>query len=219
MDGVHDIGGVQGFGPVKTNEPDVPFKTDWDARMWGLNGAMSQPDDWTLDWWRHVRELIDPVDYLTRPYFDQWAQIYMALLIDSGVASLEEIVSGHAQGPNPELGPVLKAQDVPAAMGRAGKFDSDDTIEPAFADGSKVRTKAAGHSGHTRLPRYAMGRGGVVHAHHGTFVFADAKARGEDVYEPLYSVAFMAADLWPEAQGRKDRIYLDLWESYLDADD
>ena len=87
MDGVHDLGGVQGFGPLDIDRDERAFHHDWEARMWGLNEAMTGDPGWTIDWWRHVRELILPLDYLSRPYFDQWAQVYAALLIDSGFAT------------------------------------------------------------------------------------------------------------------------------------
>ena len=61
--------------------------------MWAIENLTAAPD-WTIDWWRHVRELIEPVDYLTRRYFDQWMQTQTAALIDSGILTLEEVISG-----------------------------------------------------------------------------------------------------------------------------
>src|SRR5262249_8687317 len=87
---------------------------------------------------------------------------------------------------------------------------------PRFALGEKVRCRLDGGSGHTRLPQYVRGRAGVVHAHHGAHVLADAPARGEQRGEHLYTVGFASADLWPEAKGRDDRVFVDLWESYLE---
>ena len=73
-----------------------------------------------------------------------------------------------------------------------------------------------GATGHTRLPAYVRGRVGVIHAHHGAHVLPDASARGEERPEHLYSVAFSADALWPEASGRAEKVFLDLWESYLE---
>ena len=216
MDGPHDLGGREGFGPVAVDDFERNFATDWEARMWGLNGAMSQPDDWTLDWWRHVRELIAPSDYLTRPYFDQWMQIYAALMVDSGLATYGELASGRSDGAKPDLGPTMRAEDVVEASQKTARYDRPIERAPAFAVGDGVMTRGHGQSGHTRLPRYAMGRPGVIHATHGTHLLPDAGARGEHRAEPLYSVVFQAADLWPEAGGRRDRVFLDLWESYLE---
>ena len=80
MDSVHDLGGKQGYGAIDVDEPEVPFKHEWEGRMWGISSC-SGSSDWTIDWWRHVREAIDPVDYLTRPYFDSWAQTELAAYV------------------------------------------------------------------------------------------------------------------------------------------
>ena len=70
------------------------FHTAWSDSGYGCQ-KLAGPG-WTIDWWRHGRELIDPVDYLTRPYFDQWMQTYAALIVDSGLATVEEIAAGTA---------------------------------------------------------------------------------------------------------------------------
>jgi nitrile hydratase subunit beta len=90
-------------------------------------------------------------------------------------------------------------------------------MAPRFALGATVRCRLDGGSGHTRLPGYVRGRAGVIHAHHGGHVFADASARGEERGEHLYTVGFASADLWPEAKGSADRVFVDLWESYLES--
>jgi nitrile hydratase len=217
MDGIHDLGGLQGFGPVKALDQDAPIKHDWEARVWGINKTITADPSWTLDFWRHVRELIAPQDYLTRPYFDQWAQIYMALLIDSGHCSLEEIKNGKSSGPRPNLGPPMSAAEVADKLGRADSFARPLDQPPAFAPGQAVRTMAKGSAGHTRLPRYARGKTGTIQAHHGAHLFADASAKGKAQPAHLYSVAFAAADLWPEAQESRDKVFLDLWEPYLES--
>ena len=216
MDGVHDLGGRQGFGPVAVDEREEPFHSDWEARMWGIARALRRPPGWTIDWWRHGRELIDPADYLTRPYYDQWMQTYAALLVDSGVATVAEIAAGSAQAPVLDLGAPMAPEAVRAATAVVVRFDREIADAPAFAVGDRVRASAMGAEGHTRLPGYVRGRLGVVEAHRGAHLLPDAGARGEERAEPLYSVAFEAAVLWPEAGGRRDRVYLDLWESYLE---
>ncbi len=216
MDGPHDLGGKEGFGPIDVDEDEVPFHHAWEGRMWGIAKCTGAPD-WTIDWWRHVRELIDPVDYLSRPYFDTWMQTQSAAFIDSGVFTLDELVSGKSATPPSGSPAVLaKADALQANRTQAARFDREIDTAPVFSAGDRVQTKAHGHSHHTRLPAYARGRPGVIHAHHGAHVFADENARGREVAQHIYSVMFEARDLWPEAGGRKDRIYLDLWESYLD---
>jgi nitrile hydratase len=88
---------------------------------------------------------------------------------------------------------------------------------PAFAVGARVQVKHNLPDSHTRRPGYTRGRHGVVAAHAGRPPLADAGARGEIRNEHLYSVAFEAAELWPEAEGSRDKVYVDLWESYLET--
>jgi nitrile hydratase subunit beta len=216
MDGVHDLGGRQGFGRVnwEDDEGDEPFHEDWEARLWSMVMQLfaqwrGKPELWTIDWFRHVRERIDPVDYLTRPYFDQWAQCLFAILIDNGTVTLQEVI-----GDKGNAAAILEGKGAKAPAARPAR---DGTAAPAFQIGNPVRTASWIGSDHTRLPGYVRGRIGRIHSYHGPQIFADASARGDIRREPLYTVAFAAADLWPEAAGRRDVIYVDLWESYLET--
>jgi nitrile hydratase subunit beta len=181
----------------------------------GMARAMSRPADWSIDWFRHCRELIDPVDYLSRAYYDQWLQTYAAMMVNSGVATVEELASGRASTGAPDLPPPMAAAAVAAAARAVTRFDREGAWG-AFAVGDAVRTKDHGVPGHTRLPAYARGRNGRIAARHGAHVLPDANACGQARAEPLYSVAFDAAELWAEARGRRERVFLDLWESYLE---
>lgn len=222
MDGAHDLGGKEGFGPIDVNEEDVPFHAEWEGRMWGISRCSGAPD-WTIDWWRHVRELIDPVDYLSRPYYDSWAQTDIAAHINSGTFTLEEVIAAKSANSAPTVPPdqpiskVTTREDAVAAEAvGATRYDRPMDQPPAFKVGDPVRASLFGHDHHTRLPAYARGKCGRIHAHHGAHVLADENARGREVAQHIYSVVFTAGDLWGEEAGRNDRIYLDLWESYLD---
>ena len=216
MDGVHDLGGKQGFGPIDVNEVEVPFHADWEGRMWAINQCARSPD-WTLDWWRHVRELIDPVDYLSRPYFDSWAQTHIAAFIDSGSFTLEEIIAGKSATAPVERQPSLEADDILAAVeAQAYRYDREIEAQPAYQPGDRIQTRQLLSARHTRLPAYARGKPGVIHAHHGAHIFADASAQGIEEAQHIYSVVFEARDLWAEAENNNDRVFLDLWESYLE---
>ena len=216
MDGIHDLGGRQGFGAVAVSEPEEQFHEPWEARVRGLVNAMTRLPDWNLDWFRHCRELIAPVDYLTRPYFDQWLQTYAAMLVSSGAATVEELASGRASFSVPSLPAPQSAAEVAAIFSGARRFDAEVDSAPAYAPGDAVRAVAQGARGHTRLPGYVRGRRGCIECHHGAHVLPDANALGEKRYEHLYTVGFDAAQLWPESQGSRDRVFVDLWESYLE---
>lgn len=216
MDGIHDLGGRQGFGPVDTDEPEEAFHSDWEARAYGLVRAMKKAPDWTLDRFRFTREQIEPADYLLRPYYDQWLQSYAVLMVESGFADVEEIASGKAKGEKPDLG----APTTPDAVASEQKaaaivFEREYNETFAFAAGQKVKTKDHIHGGHTRLPGYARGQRGVVTQVRGAFVFPDKAAEGIEEAQPLYTVAFDADELWP-GEGHEHLVHIDLWESYLE---
>ena len=222
MDTVHDIGGRQGFGPVRwqKDHDEKAFHEEWQARAWAMCMCMfaawrGNPEVWTLDWFRHVRERIDPIDYLTRNYYDQWVQTLAATLIDNGTILLEELLAGSRPRETSTI-----AEESTKSGGTAEKSLTDRNeftgSEPAFSVGQKVRTKMSIAAFHTRLPAYVRGRVGVIDNYHGSQPLADASARGVIKPEPLYTVAFEAADLWPEAQASQDRVFVDAWESYLE---
>ncbi|GAB5467809.1 MAG: nitrile hydratase subunit beta [Rhodospirillales bacterium] len=218
MDSIHDLGGVEGFGPVQHYEPLWPFKAEWEGRMFAMAAAMTRPPGWSIDYFRHSRECIEPQDYLTRNYFDQWCQAYGAMLIDSGVASVGELVSGTSEAPlSPAPPPPVLAEAIrDRAHYPPSPFRPDDP-GPAFALGAKVVTRAEGAPGHTRLPRYARGKPGIVQAYYGTQILPDAASKGEERAEPLYVIAIQAKDLWAESADSPDEVCLDLWESYLES--
>ena len=86
-----------------------------------------------------------------------------------------------------------------------------------FEVGQQVRARNMNPVGHTRLPRYARGKRGVVVRHHGIFVFPDTNAHflGEQP-QHLYSVRFTARELWGEDASARDSVDIDVWDSYLD---
>jgi nitrile hydratase subunit beta len=222
MDTVHDIGGREGFGPVRwQNDHDgKAFHEEWQARAWAMcmcmfAGWRGNPEVWTLDWFRHVRERIDPIDYLTRNYYDQWVQSLAATLIDNGTIRLEELSAGSRTRETSAT-----AEESTKSGGTAEKSltDRDEFTggEPAFSVGQRVRTKMSITAFHTRLPAYVRGRIGVIEDYHGFQPLADASARGVIKLEPLYTIAFEVASLWPEAQARQERVFVDAWESYLE---
>ena len=214
MDGVHDLGGREGFGPIVDKDDDKPFHADWEMRAFGIKEVVAA--NWAIDWFRHYRELVVPVDYLTRPYFDQRITAVAAQLIDEGHLTLDEIKAG-ASAFAPKLSrPPMTPEVARALVRRPTSFAVSVNTPQRFALGQTVRCRLDGAAGHTRLPHYARGRAGQIQAHHGGHVLADASARGEKRGEHLYTVGFASVDLWPEARGSRDRVFVDLWESYLE---
>ena len=216
MDGVHDLGGREGFGPIRNKGNDRPFHADWETRAFGMVQSSAGDTNWTIDWFRHCRELIIPVDYLARSYFDHWVVTLAAQMIDAGYVTLDELKSGISTFvPEPGYPPGTAAA-ARAYVKNPRSYVKDISSPPLYATGHLVRARMSGHSGHTRLPGYVRGRTGIIFAYHGAHVFPDASARGEEAAGHLYTVNFAASELWPEAKQRPDRIFVDLWEDYLE---
>ena len=217
MDGIHDLGGMQGFGRIDVDEPEVQFHHPYEARMRCIAHTITQAPDWSKDWFRHCRELIDPGEYLTRPYFDNWAQGYCAMLVNSGWASVNELATGTMTDPVAGLPPPIDAAAARAAVLKAIRFDAEPDTPPRFRPGDKVHTTTDVTNGHTRLPQYARGRTGTVITHHGAHIFPDDMAINIKRYHHLYTVEFDMRDLWPEAVDSNDTVTLDLWEPYFES--
>jgi nitrile hydratase len=203
MNGVHDMGGMHGLGPLEI-EPDEPvFHADWEARVLALNLAVAAWRRWNIDASRHARELIPGPTYLAMTYYEKWLEGLESLIRQSGLLDAEGAT------------PPLRAADVPAALARGGPASRDVPAPVRFRIGEKVRARNLNPAGHTRLPRYVRGHVGVVERDHGAHVLPDANAHflGERP-ERLYGVRFTAGELWGAAGA--DSVHLDLWDSYLE---
>lgn len=214
MNGAHDMGGMHGLGPVAPETDPPVFHHAWEARVHAL--TIASPTRGNIDRGRHQRELIPGPDYLRFTYYEKWLAGLQAMLLADGLVTPEELAAGRADPASSKSTPRLKPGDVTPALTHAGSFRRD-AAGPAFAIGDRVRTRNLHPKGHTRLPRYARGRTGVVVLSHGAHVFPDSNAHGRgEAPCPLYTVRFAARELWgPEASAR-DTISLDLWEVYLE---
>lgn len=216
MDGIHDFGGKQGYGPIDVGETDEPFHAPWEARLFGITRAYTRPVPVTLDWFRFTRETIEPAEYLNRRYYDQWLEAHEVMAIFGGAFTVEEVATGKSAGPIAGLSPPMTPDKVAALTKVAMRYDRPSDAKPAFAPGDKVTAKVLGTPGHTRLPHYVRGRTGQVEVFRGFHILPDTNMMGGETPDALYCVSFRSADLWPEAAGRPDRVYLDLWESYFE---
>jgi len=217
MDGVHDMGGMDGFGPV-TPEPDEPvFHAEWEGRVLAMTRAMGAASGWTIDMQRFAREQIPPHLYLAASYYQKWLLAMQQMLLDHGLVDAAELAAGHALRPGASLkrGPFTLA-DVPRVM-RRGLFERTASAPARFKVGDRVRTKNIHPPTHTRLPRYARGHIGVVERVQGNHVFPDAAAQGEgEQPQWLYTVVFDGRELWGEDADPTLRVSIEAFEPYLD---
>ena len=222
MNSIHDMGGMHGFGPV-TEEADEPvFHHEWEARAFGVNLGMSILLGANTDHFRYRIESMPPADYLNSSYFERWLHSaiegcrHYNYLSD---ADIDQIMAGQApettspSGPvegclPPQIMAVLPLNNTP----ELGAYDA-----PArFQVGDRVLTQNNHPTSHTRLARYARGKVGTIVVDAGDQTFPDDHAafKGPNPCR-LYTVKFMATELWGEQANPKDAVHLDLWEPYL----
>jgi nitrile hydratase beta subunit len=215
MNGVHDMGGMHGLGPVAP-EPDEPvFHAEWERRVHAL--VIASPTRGNIDAGRHQRELVPGPDYLRMSYYERWLAALCAMLLQGGAVTTEELTTGLADLAAPKGTPRLAPQSVASALRRSGSYRRDLAATAVFSPGDRVRARNLHPIGHTRLPRYVRGHIGVVERSHGAHVFPDSHAHGagEDPH-PLYTVRFTARELWGPDAPVRDSVSLDLWEPYLE---
>jgi nitrile hydratase len=218
MNGAQDLGGMMGFGPV-TPEPNEPvFHADWERRALGITLCCNALGEWNIDINRKTRESLHPADYLSSSYYEIWIKGLARLLAERGLVSPEELRAGRALEPaRATTRPTLEGADVSALLAKGGPCDRPLDRAPLFAAGDRVRTRNMNPTGHTRLPRYARGKRGIVERRHDAFVFPDTNAHrlGEDP-QWVYTVVFTGRELWGDAADPTLTVSIDSWEPYLE---
>jgi nitrile hydratase beta subunit len=217
MDGVHDMGGMDGFGKVEPEPNEPVFHEPWEARVMAMNRSMGATGAWNIDMSRHSRELLPPHIYLAATYYQKWFLGLWQLLLDRGLIDADEIAAGHALRPGKPLkrGP-FTLKDVPRVLTRA-KFGRPTNTTAKFKISDRVRCKNIHPKTHTRLPRYVRGHVGVVELNHGTHVFPDTVSiDGTENPQWLYTVVFESRELWGEDADPTIKISVDAFEPYLE---
>ena len=218
MNGVHDMGGMHGFGPIKPERDEPVFHARWEGRALALQLAAGAWRKWNIDASRHSRELIPGPEYLRMTYYEKWIAGLIELLVQTGLVTRTEVEKGRpAPGTTKAVPPLTTAQVPDLLLSRGVQYTRDVQATPRYKAGDRVRARNIHPTGHTRLPRYARGHAGVIRHDHGVFVFPDTNAHflGEQP-QHLYSVRFEARELWGETAPAQDAVHLDLWDSYLD---
>jgi nitrile hydratase len=217
MNGPHDLGGQMGFGPVAPEKAEPYFHAEWEKRALGITLSCGAFGAWSIDESRHARETIPPADYLAASYYEIWIRGVDMLLARHGFATAEELASGHHQTPGRAPKLVLRADMVASVLAKGGPCDRPAETEPRFAVGDRVRTRNFNPTGHTRLPRYARAKTGIVEAVQGSFVFPDDNAHGHgENPQWVYTVVFTAGEIWGEGADPTLTVSVDAWESYLE---
>jgi nitrile hydratase subunit beta len=217
VNGIHDMGGMHGMGPVQYEKNEPVFHANWEGRVFALVLATGAWGKWNIDASRHSREVIPPAEYLRMGYYEKWYAGLIGLLIKSSLVTRAEVESGVPSVGSAKATPPLTADKIPAMLAKRINASRDVPVAPRFQTGQRVRARNVHPVGHTRLPRYVRAKLGTIDRDHGVFVFPDTNAHflGEKP-QHVYSVRFVARELWGEQAAPRDSVYVDLWDDYLE---
>ncbi len=226
MNGIHDMGGLQGAGPIVPENDEPVFHAQWEKHVFAIQAATSGQGLYNIDEFRHAIERMNWIHYLESSYYEHWLTAMETLLGEKGIISREELEARVKQvKEHPEVIANFPPSDSPSQLAerlekivrKGGSTKRETGKAPRFKPGDKVAVRNIHPGGHTRLPRYIRGKRGTIEKTHGAFILPDTNAHGRGKNpEPVYAVRFDAREVWGAQAAVRDSIYLDLWESYLE---
>ena len=218
MNGAHDVGGMMSFGPIAPEAEEPVFHHDWERRALGVVLTAGMMGHWPGDRGRFTRESLPPAIYYNASYYEIWLRAAEKLLGQHGFITEADLAAGRPVDPAPM--PKRKsppAADWPAILAKGAAYNRPVDVPPRFKAGDRVRTRNINPTGHTRLPRYARGKTGIVESEHGGFVFPDSNAQYEgENPQRLYTVVFTATELWGNDADPTLTVSIDAFEPYLE---
>src|SRR5689334_7249622 len=207
MNGVHDMGGMHGMGPVEIEPNEPVFHGDWERRVFALRLACAFHRRWNIDMNRYAIELMGPVDYLAASYYERVLFGFETLLVQEGLVSAPELAAGKANR-KADVEGVLAPDGIDTLLRTRIRARRDEPVAAKFNKDDAVMARNMHPVGHTRLPRYVRGKRGVIDRDHGVFVFPDSSAATRDPNpQHLYSVRFSACELWGPRASPNDSVY------------
>ena len=202
MDGMHDLGGKQGFGPVRYTQDAPAFHVRWEVRANSLYVFAVRHGLINMDEYRHAIERMEPRHYLTASYYERSLTGLATLLVEKNIVPHSELEQ-RAGGQFPIA--------APSAPGRTNAGERE-----RFQPGDRVRVRDDYVPGHVRMPGYIRGKTGVVVSESPAYPFPDAHAHAIAAEEePTYDVRFRAEDLWPNSADSA-LVHVGLFQSYLE---
>lgn len=216
MNSIHDMGGMHGFGRVTPQAAEPVFHAPWEGRVMALYRAVGFLRLWTIDAGRAAIESLPPATYLTASYYAKWLMGLEVRLQRAGLVGADEIEAGRSLRPAEASVRLMTTADV--ANLQRGDFERPAAAPARFRPGDQVRTVNFHPRTHTRLPRYARDKEGVVEAIRGCHVFADTAAMGAgENPQWLYTVVFSGTELWGPDADPTLSVSIEAFESYLAA--
>ncbi len=224
MNGVHDMGGMHGFGHIDIEEDEPVFHEEWEGRVYGMvTGIREEHDVYGPYGSRHYIENIPPAHYLASSYYERWMLALEAALVNKGILTAEELdaktrrFSDDPAAEVPQQTDAELAERVRQRIYRPQPMEQEATLPPRFSIGDTIAVRNINPVGHTRLPRYVRGKRGIVARIYGAQGFQDEPTIADGSPQHVYSVVFEASELWGEDAEPNQRLYIDMWECWMEA--
>jgi nitrile hydratase subunit beta len=208
MDGVHDLGGMIGFGPVDVETDEPVFHATWEARVFGLTPLVVGYAGAGTPTFRHSIERMRPEHYLSSSYYEHWLTAIATLAVEADLVDADELDARAGGFP---LSRPVATNPVP------GRLAAPAAAEPRYGVGNRVRVRNDHPLGHTRCPNYVRGcEGEVIRVDPGDPVPEIEAHLGRVERETTYCVRFTMVELWGDDAGTGDALCIDLYERYLE---
>ena len=224
MNGIHDVGGMHGFGAVLPEENEPVFHQPWEGRVYTMLRQFAGRFPAKVPGLaRDIIEQIEPARYLSIPYYERFLEVLEKRALAEGIITEAELEARMKLIEDCGADPIPRSEDTEAAKSLIISLKTNQLHPPIgvgsalFAAGDKVVARNLNWSGHNRLPRYIRGKRGWIERVNGCHLIEDSHS---DALGPnpqtVYTVGFEGAEVWgPECEANL-KIYMELWEGYLE---
>ena len=224
MNGVHDMGGMHGFGPIEIEADEPVFHEEWEGRVYGMVTSIREEHDVYGPFGsRHYIENIPPARYLASSYYERWMLALESALVNKGLLTSEELeartlqMSADTRAEVPTRSDPDLAKRVQQRIYSSQPLDEKAESPPRFGVGDEIVVRNIHPVGHTRLPRYVRGKRGTVARIYGAQGFQDEPTIADGSPQHVYSVVFEATELWGGDAEPNQRLYIDMWECWMES--
>lgn len=224
MNGIHDMGGMHGFGSIPQETGDSVFHEPWQGRMFGIALALGPQGIYDPNGMRFDLESMGPAEYLGSSYYQRWLLVTERVLIAKGVLTREELdakmdsLKKQPQAAPPRQEDTQSRDRMLRLVYDRKSLHRETGVVPRFRVGDSVIVRNVHSRGHSRLPRYVRGKRGVIFRIHGVHDIPDSDLEDSDTKaqpQPLYNVRFEGQELWGESTEAHETLHIDMWESYI----
>ena len=212
MNGIHDMGGMQGLGELHYEETEPVFHDPWEGRVPAMMSALG-----VFGGFRVPIESIPAADYLRMSYYERWLVALNEQIIKYELATRTEIERGRPDPGSVKATTALTPAEARETLFRTSQSELEIEVAARFQVGDRVRGLNIHPTTHTRMPRYTRGKTGIVERDRGVFALPDNEVYDLDPKpQHVYLVRFMARELWGEEASALDSLYIDMWDDYLE---